>query len=114
MVEEAKQEEERLKAQLNNSTRVTIDNLAGGGPQQVPNGDGRDGAEPQLHQEGPPRVPVPALAPIITTPRVNPTPAQDPTILSQVERANLLREAEKEKADAEFDARAEAAAKEVA
>ena len=46
LVDAAKQEEERLKAQLEVGMRVTIDNLAnhpGGGPQRVPNGNGGAG-----------------------------------------------------------------------
>merc|ERR1711892_1446009 len=45
-------------------------------------------------------------------PRNNLTPAQDQNAMGQVERTNLLREQEKERADAEFEARAEQAAKE--
>ena len=116
LVDAAKQEEERLKAQLNIGMRVTIDNLAthpGGGPQRVANGDGGAGNEPQHPQAGPPHVP--ALAPIIiTTPRVNPIPNPDPTQMSQVEKANVLREAERQKANDDFEALAEARAREEA
>ena len=116
IVDAAKAEEDRLKGQLNIGMRDTMANLAttpGGGPQRVVNGDGGAGNEPQPPHAGHPHVP--ALAPIIvTTPRVNPIPNPAPTVMSQVEKANVLREAERQKANDDFEALAEARAREEA
>ena len=118
IAEAAKLEEERLKGELEAGLQVSLDNLnnsqAGGGTPSVPNGAANAGLGPEVDPHQQPALPphVQALAPVIATPRVIPTNNPAPGQLSQVEKARIAMEAERQKALEDFEANAEATARE--
>ena len=118
IAEAAKVEEERLQMELEAGLQVSLDNLnngqAGGGTPSVPQGAADVGLGPAADPHQLPARPlhVQPLAPVIATPRVTNTPNPPPGQLSQVEKARIAVEDERRKALEEFEANAEAAARE--
>merc|ERR1712106_1250805 len=97
VVQDAQMEENRLQELLDNGMRNSIASLTGAGtPPNHTTGEQAGGVQ-HVNPENTARAAGPALAPVVIMPRPL-TQAQNRNAMGAVEKANLLREQEKERA----------------